>query len=372
MKITFNGGLLGNEALCYQGREIVKQLDKNHTVKLDCREVDGYFAKFFHTFKGTEDLYLLNGHVTYIQELINKGHKNIISICVFETALPDDWVEALNLPEVKQVWTVSEFVKDLIVKSGVTTPVKVIYLGVDERFKKIPVNMFSKDKSFKFVSVCAPHGHSKKDRKGLDILIKAFKQEFKEDLNVSLFLKINTIYADQYARKMKKQFEAKQYVRDLLPKGSTPANIAIIEHYMTTEQLNIFYNSCHCGVFPTRAEGFGLPQAEMMKIGRPVITTDYSAPNEFSDPRLRTNIELEMKPLDSYSHPYYDNPFAEPIVKHLRELMRQVHKNYKDEIRIAEGHALTMDKFTWDKVRLRMEGFLEEYQKKKKRSFPSS
>jgi glycosyltransferase involved in cell wall biosynthesis len=37
----------------------------------------------------------------------------------------------------------------------------------------------------------------------------------------------------------------------------------------------------HCGVFPSRAEGWNMELLEMMSCGRQVITTEYSAHTEF-------------------------------------------------------------------------------------------
>ena len=157
MNIKVNGGYLGKEGLCYMFREMIKELSKNHDIRIDSQyspKVDGYWAKFFGDFedKKQESIYLMNGHTTFLPELAKK-HKNIIALTVFETDLPEDWVNALNIPEVKEVWTISEFGKRLILKNGVTKPVKVVYLGVDKRFHEKQVNLFPKDKSFKFFKI---------------------------------------------------------------------------------------------------------------------------------------------------------------------------------------------------------------------------
>jgi len=357
MKIIYNGGIFGDEAICYHGREIVKLLDKKHTIKFNFQEVDGYWSKFYNTFKGKEEVYLMNGHVPHLKKIAEK-HKKIISLCVFETTLPKDWVEALNIPEVKVIWTISEFCKELILKSGVNKPVEVIYLGVDKRFYTVKGDMFAKDKSFKFLNVSAPHCKGKQDRKGLDILVKAFKAEFGDDPNSTLILKINPIYADRYYSSIGKQFVIHEYLKSLLPDGTKMGNIAIINFMMGYPQLNLLYNSVHCGVFPARAEGFGFCQAELMKIGIPVITTDYSATNEYSDEHLRIKI-LGMYPLDSNAFPYFNSLFAEPDQNSLRKQMRWVYDNYIAEQKIAKNHSKTMEKFTWDKVEERMNKSLE-------------
>ncbi len=360
MNILCNGGYIGKEGLCYMFREILKQLDKTHDVRIDSQSIEGYWEKFFGDFKDKrrESLYIMNGHVPYLPEIAKK-HKKIIPICIFETTLPDNWVDALNIPEVKEIWTISEFCKQMIEESGVRKPVKVLYLGSDKRFKKIPVNMFPKDNSFKFLNVSAPHALGKKDRKGLDLLIKAFKEEFGDNPNFTLILKINSIYADLYNKQQGKQFDLHAYIKSLIPEGFNPGNVLIMDRYLDTEWLNNLYNSVHCGIFPARAEGFNMPALEMASIGKPTITTSYSGHSEFSDPRLQCKIK-GFWPLDYNIYPYEDSLFSEPDVDHLKKLMRQVYNNYKTELENAEEYAKTLSKFTWDKVGSKMNEFLRK------------
>lgn len=345
MKIMFGGGLYGNEALCFQGREILKQLSKNHTIEIDGPHVDGYWSKYYDNFKsGDEDLYIMNGHIPYIPEVVKK-HKKIIHLTQFESELPKHWVDCLNYEEILEIWTFSEFTKEMIIKSGVNKPIKVIYLGLNQEFIKNGMNILPLDKSFKFLNVSAPHCVGTKDRKGLDILVPAFKEEFGDNPNVTLILKINTIYADNYYKNKNKTFSIFKYIKNLIPNYNLK-NISIITDYISDKKLNDLYNTVDCGVYPSRAEGFGYPQAEMIKIGKPVITTNYSATNEFSDPNLRVNVK-DMVQLDSFvfNHPYNGFYFAEPNKEDLKRLMRKVYnlKNYNYSPKILE-------KFDWNKI----------------------
>ncbi len=354
MKILFNGGLYGREALCYQGREIVKQLAKYHTLSIVGQKPQGFWSKYYENFKGPEDVYIMNGHVLHLPKLVEEGHKNIIPIAVLECELPDEWVNALNIPEIREIWTISEFCKKLMIDSGVKKPIKVIYLGLDKRFFKKDINVFPMDKSFKFLNICAPHCVGKRDRKGLDVLMSAFKKEFGDDPNFKLILKINTIYADNIYRKLGNTFDLNKYLSILLPTGHNTNNISIITSYPSTEILNDLYNSVDCGVFPARAEGMGLGQAEMIKIGKPVITTDYSSTNEFSDPNLRIKVK-DMWPLDYQNlAPYYTSKFAEPDEIHLRKLMRAaVGKDYNFQL------PEIFKEFDWESIGKKMDSYLK-------------
>ncbi len=306
----------------------------------------------------------MNGHVSHLPEIVANGHKNIISIAVLECELPQDWVDALNLPEVKQIWTISEFCKTLIEESGVKTPVKVIYLGLNKAFHKKEVNIFPRDESFKFLNVCAPHCIGKRDRKGLDILISAFKKEFGDDLDVKLILKINAIYADNVYRQLGKQFNLNKYLGLLLPKGASTCNISIITAYFSAEDLNNLYNSVECGVFPSRGEGLGMPIAEMMKIGKPVICTEYSAHTEFSMKNLQCSIK-GMWPLDYQNlPPYYDSRFGEPDEESLRKIMRDMYSRYIKYHNEVKALPKIFEEFDWDVVGQKMDSHIKELKEK--------
>ena len=360
MKILFNGGLWGREALCYQGREIIKQLIKYHKVSIDAPKTEGYWGKFYNNFEGPEDVYVMNGHVLHLPELAKK-HKKIISIFQFEAELPDDWVKALDIPEVTQIWVTSEFVKKLIIDSGIKKPIQVIYLGIDKRFYKKEGNMFPKDKTFRFLNICAPHCLGKKDRKGLDVLIGAFKEEFGDQKWVTLILKINTIYADLYNKRLGQSFNLNNYLKNLIPKEYNAGNIAILDQYLSTSQINELYNSVHCGVFPSRAEGFGLPQAEMASLGVPTIFTNYSAPIEFGDLRLSIRVN-RLESLDYNIYPYENKLFADPDVESLKKLMRDMYKKYIEKKKMAEEYSKSgiFSKFNWDKIGENLNNYLKD------------
>lgn len=349
MKLLVGGGIVGREALCYQMRGIIKCLESMGCKIKTMTKMGGYFEKYQDTFQGEEDYLVFNVHYTSLPELA-KNHKKIISVCVFETKMPHSWVDALNIPEVKQIWTVSEFCKQKIIESGVIKPIEVINLGIDERFKRNGANVSPKDKSFKFLNVSAPHGMGKVDRKGLHILVNAFKEEFGDSSEITLILKINPIYMFHFNPNR----SVNDYIKSLLPNGININNIAILQDYLGTEWLNNLYNTCDCGVYPHMGEGFGLPIAEMIKIGKPVITTDYSATNEFSDPRLRIKVQ-DMVNLDlDCEHPYLHRLFANPDKIHLKKLMRQVYENYKEESELAKAYSKEVDRFTWAAVSQRM------------------
>jgi len=355
MNITFGGGFIGNEGLCVIGRGILEQLNKDHKINIDAPKISGYWESFYDNFNPeNEDIYLLNGHVPQIPR-IAKNHDKIVVIVVFETDLPYDWIEALKNPAVKEIWTISQFCKTIISRSWTGLPIKVIDMGIDDRFKVQGQDLFKKDKSFKFLHISAPHCKSKTDRKGLDVLLPAFKQAFGDSDKVKLILKLNLIYANKFIQ----NFDQNQYLLSLLPKDTDISNIVVTTDYMTVERLNDLYSSVDCGVFPSRAEGLGIPQLEIISKGIPVITSDYGATTEYSVESLRVIIDSFIQLNQRF--PYFSSKFANPSIADLKNKLINVYNNvklYQDETKLIQSKVRS--KYCWSKCRTQMNKYLKK------------
>ena len=58
--------------------------------------------------------------------------------------------------------------------------------------------------------------------------------------------------------------------------------------YVTDEKKHELYAHCSCFLFPSRAEGFGMPILEAMKHKKPVIVANLDIYNEIADGCLNT------------------------------------------------------------------------------------
>ena len=61
-------------------------------------------------------------------------------------------------------------------------------------------------------------------------------------------------------------------------------------------QLVELYHQCQAFVAPTRGEGFGLPMAEAMWLGLPVLTTAYGGQADFCTPETSWLIDFRWAP----------------------------------------------------------------------------
>ncbi len=89
--------------------------------------------------------------------------------------------------------------------------------------------------------------------------------------------------------------------------------IRLIEGYLDRHTLNNLINACDCYVSLHRAEGFGLPLAEAMYLGKPVIATHWSGNVDFMDASNSLPVGYQLVELVEDIGPYQKGQtWAEP------------------------------------------------------------
>lgn len=123
---------------------------------------------------------------------------------------------------------------------------------------KLPYQPISDNGSFLYI------GNLEK-RKGTDILLKAFRKYRLDGGNRRLRLggKIRENEIQILMEQMIKEVGGIDYLG-----------------YLNEEERNREYASCHCFIFPSRAEGFGIPIIEVMNYYKPVLVKDLSIYHE--------------------------------------------------------------------------------------------
>jgi glycosyltransferase involved in cell wall biosynthesis len=83
--------------------------------------------------------------------------------------------------------------------------------------------------------------------------------------------------------------------------------------------------ACDCFVSLHRSEGFGLAVAESMALGKPVISTDWSATAEFVTPENGCPVRAKLVTLEQNHGPYPKGAtWADPDPEHAAEWMRRL------------------------------------------------
>lgn len=176
------------------------------------------------------------------------------------------------------------------------------------------------------------------DRGGMDLVFKAFSEEFGKDEPVELKCKINPAYNTP-------QFNLQQVFDSLgLPDDRPPIYINV---ELVDDKVMADFYSGHVFVAPAKAEAFNLPVLEAMSHGIMPIITGWSGPTEFvKDGSTGLYIDYVLKEVET-DWLYEGIKWAEPNLKHLREQMRWCFEN-QDKV-IAKGIKAkkVAEKMTW-------------------------
>ena len=169
------------------------------------------------------------------------------------------------------------------------------------------------------------------DRKNPQAAIDAFKAAFPKPDGVYLVLKFHSSHHNP------------RQVRALLQAAGNAPNVIVMTNNMSDEEWRSLQACMDCLVSPHRSEGFGLNVAEAMSLGKPVIATAYSGNLEFTTRENSYLIPYKLRPLERPSGPYLPNYlWAEPDVRALAEIMRQVVDQPEQRQRIGEAAMLTI------------------------------
>jgi glycosyltransferase involved in cell wall biosynthesis len=235
------------------------------------------------------------------------------------------------------VTVMSRYVMQVLRENGVTVPIEVVGLGADHILDSPPVPVgFLQPGLFHFVHVssCFP-------RKGADVLVRAFCEEFRQSDNVCLIVKTfpnphNTV---------------EELVRDAGQRHRGHAPIRIVTESLTNGQMRFLLEKANCLVSASRGEGFGLPVAEAMLVGCPVIATIHGGQADLCSPEWCWPVEFQIVPAKTH---LTEGPsfWAEPSVASLREQMRLVYRATREEVtaRTAPARAHVSANFTWAQV----------------------
>lgn len=244
---------------------------------------------------------------------------------MFETdRIPEEWVSKCN--EMDEIWVPTDFNIGTFAAAGVHRD-KLVKIPGPHDFSgyslDVPPLPIEGKKGFSFLST-----FDWNLRKGWDILIKAYIEEFKEDEDVTLILKVWSSYGKSVTQL---QQDVEIYIREVLATDPLRIpDILFLDLNIPVEEMPCLYKAVDAYVMPTRGEGWGRPYIEAMAMGLPTIGTRWSGNTEFMNDENSFLIDFEMKdvPEEGWREipTYKGHRWAEPSVPHLRSLMRHVYE----------------------------------------------
>lgn len=259
----------------------------------------------------------------------------MIGRTMFETDRVDlEHIKRCN--KMNHVWVPTEFHVSTFVQSGVD-PAKVVKIvqSVDVLFfdpvKYEPLDLASKanlilgerntrkcSKEFLFLSV-----FKWEYRKGWDILLKAYLEEFSKADKVALYLLTNPYHSNRNFSNKIMNFVEDSKIEE--PVGGW-APIYVIDLHIAQTDLPRMYKAADAFVLPSRGEGWGRPIVEAMAMSLPVIGTNWSGPTEYLTEE--NGYPLQVNELSEVMEgPFKGHLWAEPSANKLRALMRGVKSN---------------------------------------------
>jgi glycosyltransferase involved in cell wall biosynthesis/SAM-dependent methyltransferase len=256
-----------------------------------------------------------------------------IGIWYWETSkFPARWLPAFEFYD--EIWVTSSFIAECLSRIAPVPVVKMRYpLLVDtSRIDRGFRNKIREQEDalvflflFDFLSIF--------ERKNPLGVLKAFAQAFQRNDNAALVLNCINKKADPLSMQM-------------LRKASRNLNVRIIaEHLSDVDYLSLLA-ACDCYVSLHRSEGLGVPMAQAMYLGKPVIATAYGGNVDFMNTNNSLPVKYELVELDRDHGPYEKGSvWADPDIGHASELMRWVYQNRGSAKGIGERAAKDIREF---------------------------
>lgn len=205
---------------------------------------------------------------------------------------PDGWIK--HFKHFNEIWAPSNFVRDAIVMKSpipVITVPHCIDFNIPDRDYRAELEL-PKDK---FLFSFAYDLNSYQERKNPKAAIEAYKQAFAGtdmENDVGLVIKTHSSEKNQAAYK------------ELLESLKGISNYYLIDKTLPRQMVYGLMQASDAYISLHRSEGFGLTVAESMLLGKPVVSTNWSATSEFVNAGNGCPIDYKLIKLETTHGPY--------------------------------------------------------------------
>jgi len=312
--------------------------------------------------------------------------KNIFFTMMETESLHPEFVRLCNVHS-DEIWVPSSHNYRVFREYGVKKPIKVMPLGIDDRLysqeNKAPLGTIKSTEcfvdllgrkahdgvnSFRFVSL---FGWSY--RKGTDILIKSFVEEFGRDDDVALVIVARHSGSSEQSHINIIKSEVDKYAKSV--RNSNYPQILLYPHIVPELQMPSIYRMGHVFIHTSRGEGFSLPQIEASASGLPVISCNNTGMGEYLTDDNAFLIKTDEKEICSpemhWITAYYQNQLFAKLggdqIHQARKHMRFTRENLDKAM--TKGKNLTdlvFSEYTWEKASFRVAARIREIHQENK------
>ena len=236
-------------------------------------------------------------------------------------AVPRDWAQFAS-SVADEVWCYTNYVKRCYSESGVAeSKTHLVPLGVDLGLFHYAGKKFAvPDAACTFLFVGGTIA-----RKGIDVLLQAFVEAFPNRDDVQLIIKgfgSNSFYKGSGISDL---IGALERARPVAPR------VLYMNSDMSDTDLASLYRAADVLVHPYRGEGYGLPVAEALACGKPVIVTSGGSTDDFVPPQAAWLIPAQRTVLNpavlGIPTPNGQAHWLEPDMASLVEALRDAANN---------------------------------------------
>lgn len=276
--------------------------------------------------------------------------KRLLAYCIFEGGnIPLGWAKCLNDNGVDKVLVPSSFTAGCLSRLDDKSKIVLAPHGVDcsvynpnGQVMNHPLKDF---KGFTFLFV-GGWKDGVRDRKGLDLALRAFTEEFGKDENVCFFAKINQNYGG-----------VENVMANINSLGLKPADerarIYVATNNLSESEMAMLYRMNGTLVNSSKGEAYGFNCFEALACGMPIISSptgfvpDFV--NKYRDKGVIVVEKFKSVPATGEDYIYEDATWMEIDIQELREKMRYAFENYKIlKEQALEGSKIVANELSWD------------------------
>lgn len=242
---------------------------------------------------------------------------------------PDGWTRYADYFD--EIWTPSHFTADAVAEK-LSVPVLVMPHAI--AFERPQGDFREKfglpQDRYLFLFLYDLNSYS--ERKNPAAVIEAFRRSGLAGAGASLVMKVHNVAGNEA------DFEKLRATATALP------GTVLITQTLSRSEIYELESACDSFVSLHRSEGYGLAVAECMYLGKPVISTDWSATAEFVDETCGCPVRCALITLERNHGPYAKGQrWAEPDVTHAGEWMKRLFEDRALGARLGAAARLRME-----------------------------